>query len=197
MSESYAPPPPPRKPRFVPTALYKQRSWSPDASREEAWQRQKGRSKKGRSRSVTAEDLDELKACLELGFEFDSSELDTRLTNTLPALELYHAVNKSYSDSISKSTATTAVSSPDRDSVNSPSPLGSPLAILGSSGSLQFHALFLFIFNCRNESNRICLMEMNRKKSTGGEDKAPTVGSSGGLFGQKLLNLSPVRLILN
>ncbi|XP_038902790.1 uncharacterized protein LOC120089408 [Benincasa hispida] len=123
-----------RKAELIPTALYKQRSWSPDASREEAWQRRKGRSKKERKRSVTAEDLEELKACLELGFGFESPELDSRLSNTFPALELYHAVNKNYNDSISKSANTTAFSSPDRDYLNSPSPLGSPLAIFGSSG---------------------------------------------------------------
>ncbi|CAK9315248.1 unnamed protein product [Citrullus colocynthis] len=132
MSEHHAPPQ--RKAGLSPTGAYKQGCTSPDASREEAWQRRKGRSKKERKQSVTAEDLEELKACLELGFGFESPELDSRLSDTLPALGLYYAVNKNYSDSMSKSSNTTAFSSPDRDSLNSPSPLGSPLAILGSSG---------------------------------------------------------------
>lgn len=150
VSEPYTPPPPPGKAELIPTALYRQGSWSPDASREEAWQRRrKGRSKKERNRSLTAEDLEELKACLELGFGFESPELDSRLSNTLPALGLYHAVNKSYSDSISKSANRTAFSSPDRDYINSPSPLGSPLAIFGSSG-IQFFIPFSFSFSFTN-----------------------------------------------
>ncbi|KAL1060892.1 hypothetical protein V6Z11_1Z061800 [Gossypium hirsutum] len=97
--------------------LYKQRSWSPDINRDEAWLRRKGKIEKRRSKSVTDEDLDELKACIELGFgfEFDSTELDQRLSSTFPALGL----------------TTPSVSSPsaasDCDSI--PSPVGSPHAI--------------------------------------------------------------------
>ncbi|KAK4740008.1 hypothetical protein R3W88_003705 [Solanum pinnatisectum] len=48
-----------------------------------------------RSMSITNDDLDELRACFELGFGFDSnSDLDPKLTKAFPALEIYHAVNK-------------------------------------------------------------------------------------------------------
>ncbi|XP_028760481.1 uncharacterized protein LOC114719188 [Neltuma alba] len=107
-------------PRIGAEPLYKQRSWSPDAFRDEAWLRRKGNWKNRRSKSVTDEDVDELKACIELGFGFGSSrevELDQRLSDTLPALELYYVVSENY-----RSTMTTTPSS-DSDS---PSPLGSP-----------------------------------------------------------------------
>lgn len=112
-------------------SLYKQKSWSPDAYRDEAWLRRKSNSLKQRSKSVTEEDLDELKACIELGFGFDSPEVDQRLSDTLPALELYYAVNKNYSDSISKPTTsmTTTIEesySPPASECDTPSPLGSP-----------------------------------------------------------------------
>ncbi|KAM1038109.1 hypothetical protein ACFX13_033569 [Malus domestica] len=100
------------------------RLWSPDAYRDEAWHRRKkinGRSNLQRSKSVTDEDLDELKACIELGFRFDSPKSDKRLADTLPALGLYYAVNKKYCDSVSnKSTATTTTLTPSEcDSVTS------------------------------------------------------------------------------
>ncbi|KAL3722396.1 hypothetical protein ACJRO7_034723 [Eucalyptus globulus] len=92
------PPPPPQRP------LHKQHSWSPDVLREEAWQRRKG-SFKGRRASVTDDDLDELKGCIELGFGFDSPRVDPKLSDTFPALELYHAVNKQYHRSLSRSSS--------------------------------------------------------------------------------------------
>ncbi|TYI05695.1 hypothetical protein ES332_A10G107000v1 [Gossypium tomentosum] len=112
-----------------PVPLFKHPSWSPDIFRDEAWLRRKGNSKKRRSKSVTDENLDELKACIELGFGFDSPEVDPRLSDTFPALGLYYAVNKSYNDAISKpSTSPPSVVS-DCDSI--PSPIGSPHAIVG------------------------------------------------------------------
>ncbi|KAL8473195.1 hypothetical protein ACS0TY_030136 [Phlomoides rotata] len=83
------PPPPP------PSPLYKQNSWSPDSHRDEAWLRQKVRRNR-RSRSVTDEDLDELKACIELGFDFHSPLMDQRLSDTFPAYGLYYAVHRQH-----------------------------------------------------------------------------------------------------
>ena len=77
---------------------------------------------------MTDEDLDELKACIELGFGFDSPEVDQRLSDTLPALGLYYAVNKNYNDTVSKSASSPSAVS-DCDSI--PSPIGSPHAIVG------------------------------------------------------------------
>ncbi|XP_048131475.1 uncharacterized protein LOC115740233 isoform X2 [Rhodamnia argentea] len=120
MSDADAPQPPPLAGRS--SSLYKQRSWSPDVCREEAWLRRKGNSKirRPRSRSVTDDDLDELKACIELGFGFDSPEADLRLSDTLPALELYYAVNRQYSDGVSKPAATPSPSSTVPHSHTSP-----------------------------------------------------------------------------
>ncbi|PKI50149.1 hypothetical protein CRG98_029473 [Punica granatum] len=83
------------------------RSWSPDISRDEAWARRQGThgSRLRRTKSVTDEDLDELKACIELGFGFDSPEVDPKLSDTFPALEFYYAVvnNKQFNDVAPKS----------------------------------------------------------------------------------------------
>ncbi|KAG4906291.1 hypothetical protein AAZX31_20G014200 [Glycine max] len=104
-----APPPPPR-------SLHKQQSWSPDMLRDEAWQRRKdnnhpvNRRQHRLSKSLSEDDLDELKACFELGFGFDSPEIDPKLSNTIPALELYHAVNKQYNHhSLSRSSSSSSL----------------------------------------------------------------------------------------
>ncbi|XVF17694.1 hypothetical protein REPUB_Repub10bG0145700 [Reevesia pubescens] len=115
--------------------LYKQQSWSPDIFRDEAWLRRKGKSKKRRSKSVTDEDLDELKACIELGFGFDSPEVDQRLSDTLPALGLYYAVNKNYNNTLSKSSSSVNSAASDCDSI--PSPIGSPHSIVGPGDNPQ------------------------------------------------------------
>ncbi|XP_030523363.1 uncharacterized protein LOC115736000 [Rhodamnia argentea] len=101
MSRPSAPPPRlgPQRP------LHKQHSWSPDVLREEAWQRRKGSFKGRRRASVTDDDLDELKGCIELGFGFDSPDVDPKLSDTFPALELYRAVNKRYHRSLSRSSS--------------------------------------------------------------------------------------------
>ncbi|CAK7337672.1 unnamed protein product [Dovyalis caffra] len=121
-----------------PSPLFKQRSWSPDIYRDEAWQRRKGNYKKNKSKSVTDEDLDELKGCIELGFGFDSPEMDQRLSDTFPALELYYAVNKNYNDhSVSKPVVTATPSSSTVSDCESPSPLGSPRPIFGPGENPQ------------------------------------------------------------
>ncbi|TMW98045.1 hypothetical protein EJD97_004559 [Solanum chilense] len=92
--------------------LYKQKSWSPDTFRDEAWQRRKGTHGsclKRRSKSVTDEDFDEIKACIELGFGFDSPEMDQRLSDTFPAYDLFYAVNKQYTDTLSKTSSVSSV----------------------------------------------------------------------------------------
>ncbi|XP_030475272.2 uncharacterized protein LOC115692533 [Syzygium oleosum] len=141
------PPPPPDELSFLATphptllagrssSLYKQRSWSPDMCREEAWLRRKGNSKNRRlrSRSVTDDDLDELKACIELGFGFDSPEADRHLSDTLPALELYYAVNKQYTGGVSKPEAASPTV-PRCDAPPPPAPpVGSPQSNIFSRG---------------------------------------------------------------
>nr|XP_016475709.1 PREDICTED: uncharacterized protein LOC107797344 [Nicotiana tabacum] len=108
-------------------ALFKHKSWSPDIQREEVWLKRKRTNRMRlaairrsmslptaaaaaddrRSTSVTNEDLEELRACFELGFGFDpSDDLDPKLTKAFPALELYQAVNKLSRSSSSVSTVT-------------------------------------------------------------------------------------------
>lgn len=134
MSDPHAPP------KQQPAPLYKQRSWSPDIHRDEAWLKRKGR-RNQRSKSLTDEDLDELKACIELGFGFDSPVLDPRLSDAFPALGFYFAVNKHYRDTVSKSS-----SSPVSYS-DSSSPFDSPHTIFlpGNSNSCYVSILF---FRC-------------------------------------------------
>ncbi|XP_059651071.1 uncharacterized protein LOC132298706 [Cornus florida] len=113
MSESKAPPRP----------LYKHNSWSPDTQREEVWSRRKRihRLRRGRSMSVTDEDLEELRACFELGFGFDtdSPEIDPKLSDAFPALELYYS--KTLSRSSSSSSTTTTSDCDSSSSIVSPS----------------------------------------------------------------------------
>ncbi|GFZ21687.1 membrane insertase, putative (DUF1685) [Actinidia rufa] len=140
MSRATDPPPRQTVAAAPPAPLFKQKSWSPDAWRDEAWQRRKGNHERRdrRSKSVTDEDLDELKACFELGFGFgvlsDSPGMDQRLSDTLPALGLYYAVNKQYYDAVSKSSSSSTVSDCDSPS---PSSVGSPHTILSPGDNPQ------------------------------------------------------------
>lgn len=52
--------------------------------------------------SLTDEDLEELRGCIDLGFGFKSDE-SCDLKGTLPALELYYAINRHYVDAKSRS----------------------------------------------------------------------------------------------
>ncbi|KAK1263516.1 hypothetical protein QJS04_geneDACA018566 [Acorus gramineus] len=122
--------------------LYKTKSWSPDSDREEAWLRKKDihmrRRKEARrggggglerlSRSVTDEDLDELKACVELGFGFGNGSpgsaaapIDHRLSDAFPALDLYYAVN-----GLSRSSSVAAIESDGGEGSSSPNSIISP-----------------------------------------------------------------------
>ncbi|TYH89684.1 hypothetical protein ES332_D01G280400v1, partial [Gossypium tomentosum] len=50
-----------------------------------------------RTKSLTGDDLDELKGCLDLGFGFSYEEIP-ELCNTLPALELCYSMSQKYLD---------------------------------------------------------------------------------------------------
>ncbi|KAF9606357.1 hypothetical protein IFM89_023771 [Coptis chinensis] len=121
--------------------LYKQHSLSSDTYRDEAWLRRRKNSKNRRSKSVTDDDLDELKACMELGFGFDSPDLDRKLTDTFPALEFYFAVNKQYNNSVSKipspSPSRSSISSLGSSDFDSCSPLDSPNTIFDTGNNPQ------------------------------------------------------------
>ncbi|KAG8364256.1 hypothetical protein BUALT_Bualt19G0109300 [Buddleja alternifolia] len=106
----------PRLRRGAPSALYKQNSWSPDILRDEAWTNRRRNNRHRRGRSVTDDDLDELRACFDLGFNFESPELDPKLSSTFPALGFYYAVNQQYCYSLSRSSS---ASFSDLDSASS------------------------------------------------------------------------------
>ncbi|XP_006648617.1 uncharacterized protein LOC102700688 [Oryza brachyantha] len=63
-------------------------------------------------RCLTDEDLDELRGSFELGFGFDEEKGGTDLCDTLPALDLYFAVNRQLSDPKLRSASTSAAVSP-------------------------------------------------------------------------------------
>nr|GMD68101.1 uncharacterized protein LOC109167965 [Ipomoea batatas] len=56
----------------------------------------------GRTKSLTDDDLEELKGCLDLGFGFNYEEIP-ELRNTLPALELCYSMTQKYLDDHQKS----------------------------------------------------------------------------------------------
>ncbi|KAF8039078.1 hypothetical protein BT93_B1581 [Corymbia citriodora subsp. variegata] len=72
------------------------------------------------SDDITDEDLNELKGCIDLGFGFKEEEGVQELCNTLPALDLYFAVNRQLSPS----------------PVSTPQSNGSSLSLSMSSSSL-------------------------------------------------------------
>ncbi|KAK3022550.1 hypothetical protein RJ639_047488 [Escallonia herrerae] len=124
MSERKAPPP---------RLLNKQRSLSSDIERDEAWSRRRSsqrRLRRGHSVCVTDDDVEELKACFELGFGFDSNDvLDSKLTSAFPALGFYCAVNREYNNIMSRSSSSSSpMESPKCDSPSSVS-TGSPGSI--------------------------------------------------------------------
>ncbi|XP_020261504.1 uncharacterized protein LOC109837601 [Asparagus officinalis] len=70
----------------------------------------------GRTKSLTDEDLEELKGCLDLGFGFSYDEIP-ELCSTLPALELCYSMSQRFLDDQRVSES----SSSDQDSVTSTS----------------------------------------------------------------------------
>ncbi|KAI4375982.1 hypothetical protein MLD38_013788 [Melastoma candidum] len=102
-----------------PPLLHKQHSWSPEIHREEAWLRRKESFGLGRiAKSVTDDDLEDLKGCIELGFGFDSSAaVDPKLADALPALGLYQAINRQYHRSLSRSSSAASFASSSEDEI--------------------------------------------------------------------------------
>lgn len=119
--------------------LQKQNSWSPDIERDEAWERRRRGMRRGgtalrRARSVTDDDLDELRGCIDLGFGFEPAPAAAcacacagrnRLLETLPALDLYYAVHGGAAEAPPCSCGAASEASSSEES-----PLGSPMSIL-------------------------------------------------------------------
>ncbi|KAK6930594.1 Protein of unknown function DUF1685 [Dillenia turbinata] len=72
-----------------------------------------------RTKSLTGEDLDELKGCLDLGFGFSYEEIP-ELCNTLPALELCYSMSQKFLDDQQKSPPETLPSSDSCSSAGGP-----------------------------------------------------------------------------
>ncbi|XP_024540766.1 uncharacterized protein LOC9649646 [Selaginella moellendorffii] len=64
-----------------------------------------------RSRSLTEEDFEELRGCIDLGFRFNAEKEDPVLCNTLPALEVCYAANRQLQDLHSPSGSSDSCSS--------------------------------------------------------------------------------------
>ncbi|WOK94395.1 hypothetical protein Cni_G03097 [Canna indica] len=137
-----------------------------------------------RTQSLTDEDLDELRGSIDLGFGFNEEEGGHDLCDTLPALNLYFAVNRQLSDPKLQISSPSPVSTPTATSSSStlgglPSPR-SPheQANFGSAdawkifnpGSSIFFFFFFFFFLTRQSAAR--------------EDKIEALGTSGGLFSE-------------
>lgn len=75
-----------------------------ETSRDRAWERRRRQMLHQERRmdpdNLTDDDLHELKGCIELGFGFNE-EKGQELCNTLPALDLYFAVNRQVSSPVS------------------------------------------------------------------------------------------------
>lgn len=127
--------------REAPPRLLKHKTWSPDIYREETWLRRQGNSNNRRRRdsckSVTDDDLNELRGCIDLGFGFhpNSKDLDPKLAKTFPALELFCAVNKQYNECLSRSSSMSNMASSDSDNTTplAGSPAPSSMFDLGNS----------------------------------------------------------------
>ncbi|CAH9122357.1 unnamed protein product [Cuscuta epithymum] len=78
----------------------------------------------GRSKSLTDDDLEELKGCLDLGFGFNYEEIP-ELCNTLPALELCYSMTQKYllQDDHHHSAAAAAAAHPASPSSSATSPI--------------------------------------------------------------------------
>ncbi|CAL4885521.1 unnamed protein product [Urochloa decumbens] len=127
--------------------LQKQNSWSPDIERDEAWERRRRGMRRGgqglrRARSVTDDDLDELRGCIDLGFGFEPPAAKSgcaacggdagrsRLLETLPALDLYYAVRGGGGAGAGAAEGCACTCGAASEASSEESPLGSPMSIL-------------------------------------------------------------------
>lgn len=97
-----------------------------EAPRNIAWERRRRQVQQQERRKseedLTDEDLNELKGCIELGFGFNAEE-GQRLCTTIPALDLYFAVNRQFLTSPLTSPGSTGSARPP---LGNPSPAPAP-----------------------------------------------------------------------
>lgn len=94
-----------------------------------------------RTKSLTDEDLDELKGCLDLGFGFSYDEIP-ELCNTLPALELCYSMSQKYMDDHQKSPENSPASASASAPADSCSSVSSPIANWKISSPGEYLVLF-------------------------------------------------------
>ncbi|KAL8139637.1 hypothetical protein V2J09_005658 [Rumex salicifolius] len=75
-----------------------------------------------RTKSLTDEDLDELKGCVDLGFGFSYEEIP-ELCNTLPALELCYSMSQKFLDETNSKPACSSSDTASTAGSDSPSPV--------------------------------------------------------------------------
>ncbi|KAJ7543247.1 hypothetical protein O6H91_09G030900 [Diphasiastrum complanatum] len=105
-----------------------------------AWSRQSTIRMRARTRSLTDDDLEELRGSIDLGFGFDSTE-DPDLCNTLPALELCYAIARQFQDAQSKSSSPSISEKTMSTSACYISPISSPESVwrISSPGNQLLH----------------------------------------------------------
>jgi hypothetical protein len=91
------------------------------------------RTTSSRNRSLTDEDMEELRGCIDLGFGFSNDEKDMELCNTLPALELCYAITKRYNDVVGRTSSSSSSSS------SSPTTISTSQSSSSSSSSFDHH----------------------------------------------------------
>ncbi|KAG9133337.1 hypothetical protein Leryth_021490 [Lithospermum erythrorhizon] len=107
-----------------------------ETPRDVAWEKRRRRmfqKERNKSEDVTDEDMNELKGSIELGFGFKEEE-GQKLCNTLPALDLYFAVNRQFYSSPSSPVSTPGSHGSDANSSSSPY-LGDRSTSLGTLGT--------------------------------------------------------------
>ncbi|XP_057763646.1 uncharacterized protein LOC130984961 [Salvia miltiorrhiza] len=100
-----------------------------EVPRNIAWERRRRQVQQQERRKseedLTDEDLNELKGCIELGFGFNAEE-GQRLCTTIPALDLYFAVNRQFLTSPLTSPGSTAPTRPPPAPAPAPAPAPLP-----------------------------------------------------------------------
>jgi hypothetical protein len=100
------------------------RTYSSSSSSSSSWPAAPAalhRTTSSRNRSLTDEDMEELRGCIDLGFGFSNDEKDMELCNTLPALELCYAITKRYNDVVGRTSSSPTTISTSQSSSSSSS----------------------------------------------------------------------------
>lgn len=171
-----------------------------ETPRDLAWEKRRRQMLRPRNGSstdrddLTDEDWNELKGCIELGFAFNEED-GHKLCGTLPALDLYFAVNRQLSpspvltphSSTSTSTSSSSSSLGGRGS-SCESPRGDcETWRVCSPGKERFEIVYNEIKGIEKKKKSVILMNLFRARSEASEGKIKTLGSSSGMFGNAII----------